>query len=145
MDVDGDEGFINMDVDFVDEEFFKKFKKKDKKKKKDKNKEYFFFFLFEDEENQFFIFEKVYVFKEVVDFYNVFVYEDIIQDMLICFKYILLVFVFFGFMFVEILLVIDDEFNKLVIMKGIVLYKKGGIGIQGKGLGKWVRELKDKL
>ncbi|OWZ60901.1 hypothetical protein AYX15_06854, partial [Cryptococcus neoformans] len=145
MDVDGDEGPINMDADFVDEEPSKKSKKKDKKKKKNKNKEHSPSPLPEDEENQLSIPEKAHALKEAVDSYNALAHEDIIEDMPTRFKYTPSAPASFGLTPVEILLATDDELNKLVTMKGIAPYKKGGIGIQGKGLGKRVRELKDKL
>lgn len=144
MDVDGDEGPINMDADFVDEEPSKKSKKKDKKKK-NKNKEHSPSPLPEDEENQLSIPEKAHALKEAVDSYNALAHEDIIEDMPTRFKYTPSAPASFGLTPVEILLATDDELNKLVTMKGIAPYRKGGIGIQGKGLGKRVRELKDKL
>lgn len=144
MDVDEDEGPINMDADFIDEEPSKKSKKKDKKKK-NKNKEHSPSPLPEDEENQLSIPEKAHALKEAVESYNALAHEDIIEDMPTRFKYTPSAPASFGLTPVEILLATDDELNKLVTMKGIAPYRKGGIGIQGKGLGKRVRELKDKL
>ncbi|EAL19062.1 hypothetical protein CNBH1640 [Cryptococcus deneoformans B-3501A] len=144
MDVDEDEGPINMDADFIDEEPSKKSKKKDKKKK-NKNKERSPSPLSEDEENQLSIPEKAHALKEAVESYNALAHEDIIEDMPTRFKYTPSAPASFGLTPVEILLATDDELNKLVTMKGIAPYRKGGIGIQGKGLGKRVRELKDKL
>lgn len=143
MDIDEDEGPINMDADFMDEEPSKKSKKKDKKK--NKNKERSPTPLPEDEENQLSIPEKAHALKQAVESYNALAHEDIIDDMLTRFKYTPSAPASFGLTPVEILLATDDELNKLVTMKGIAPYRKGGIGMQGKGLGKRVRELKDKL
>ncbi|KIR34208.1 protein KRI1 [Cryptococcus deuterogattii MMRL2647] len=143
MDIEEDEGPINMDADFMAEEPSKKSKKKDKKK--NKNQERSPSPLPEDEENQLSIPEKAHALKQAVESYNALAHEDIIDDMPTRFKYTPSAPASFGLTPVEILLATDDELNKLVTMKGIAPYRKGGIGMQGKGLGKRVRELKDKL
>ncbi|KIR53381.1 protein KRI1 [Cryptococcus gattii Ru294] len=142
MDIDEDEGPVNMDADFMDEKPSKKSKKKDKK---NKNKGRSPSLLPEDEENQLSIPEKAHALKQAVESYNALAHEDIIDDMPTRFKYTPSAPASFGLTPVEILLATDDELNKLVTMKGIAPYRKGGIGMQGKGLGKRVRELKDKL
>ncbi|KIR81491.1 protein KRI1 [Cryptococcus gattii E566] len=143
MDIDEDEGPVNMDADFMDEKPSKKSKKKDKKKNKNKGRSPSL--LPEDEENQLSIPEKAHALKQAVESYNALAHEDIIDDMPTRFKYTPSAPASFGLTPVEILLATDDELNKLVTMKGIAPYRKGGIGMQGKGLGKRVRELKDKL
>lgn len=143
MDIDEDEGPVNMDADFMDEKPSKKSKKKDKKKNKNKGPSPSL--LPEDEENQLSIPEKAHALKQAVESYNALAHEDIIDDMPTRFKYTPSAPASFGLTPVEILLATDDELNKLVTMKGIAPYRKRGIGMQGKGLGKRVRELKDKL
>lgn len=45
----------------------------------------------------------------------------------------------------EILMATDEELNQLLSVKHIAPYRKGGLGMQGKGYGKRIREFKDGL
>ena len=51
----------------------------------------------------------------------------------------------FGLTAAEILMATDEELNTLMSVKHIAPYRKGGLGIQGKGLGKRVKDLKSSL
>ncbi|ODN99162.1 hypothetical protein I350_07320 [Cryptococcus amylolentus CBS 6273] len=148
MDVDYDnDGPINMDADFLDEEpTSKKSKKKSRKDKQSKHRnpspspepE-------EERDKNMSIAEKAQALKEAAESYNALAYEDFIGDMPTRFKYTQAPSASFGLTPAEILLATDDELNQIVGMKSIAPYKKGGIGMAGKGLGQRVRQLKEQL
>ncbi|WVQ84513.1 hypothetical protein IAT38_006667 [Cryptococcus sp. DSM 104549] len=147
MDVD-DEGPINMDADFLELEPSPKKSKKSKKDKKGKGKAKDT--GPEDDEDPadtgLSIPEKAAALKATVDSYNALAHEDIIAGSIPTrFKYTPSAPASFGLTPAEILLATDEELNKLVSVRSIAPYKKGGVGLQGKGLGKRVRELKETL
>ncbi|WWC95448.1 hypothetical protein V866_002312 [Kwoniella sp. B9012] len=149
MDIDGeygqeDEGPINMDADFIDEEPSKKKRKKDKKKNKQKER------AIEEpsieDQPSMTLKDKAQAVKEVMEEYKALDHEDIIGgDLPTKFKYTKSAPVSFGLTPVEILLATDEELNKVLSVKTIAPYRKGGIGHQGKGLGQRVRQLKEDL
>ncbi|WVW86838.1 hypothetical protein I302_108893 [Kwoniella bestiolae CBS 10118] len=138
-----DDGPINMDADFIDEEPSKKKRKRDKKKnKKERNVEEP---EIEDQQSMT-LKDKAQAVKEVMEEYKALDHEDIIGgDLPTKFKYTKSAPVSFGLTPVEILLATDEELNKVLSVKSIAPYRKGGIGHQGKGLGQRVRELKEDL
>ncbi|WVO18487.1 hypothetical protein L204_106204 [Cryptococcus depauperatus] len=136
-----DEGPINMDADFPSDEPKSKKSKKDKKTSKARLRSLSPIL----QDSSLSISERAVRLKETVASYNALSHEDIIGDMPTRFKYTTAAPASFGLSPAEILLATDEELNQLVSMKTIAPYRKGGIGIQGKGLGKRVRELKDRL
>jgi hypothetical protein len=51
----------------------------------------------------------------------------------------------FGLSAAEILMATDEELNAIMSVKHIAPYRRGGLGVQGKGLGKRVKDLKTSL
>ncbi|WWD04222.1 hypothetical protein V865_002290 [Kwoniella europaea PYCC6329] len=149
MDIDGeygeeDEGPINMDADFIDEEPSKKKRKKDKKKNKQKERDVEEPSI--EDQSSLTLKDKAQAVKEVMEEYKALDHEDIIGgDLPTKFKYTKSAPVSFGLTPVEILLATDEELNKVLSVKTIAPYRKGGIGHQGKGLGQRVRQLKEDL
>ncbi|WRT69784.1 uncharacterized protein IL334_006775 [Kwoniella shivajii] len=140
-DQDEDDGPINMDADFVEEEPTKKKRKKDKKKK---NRAVSPEIATPDDSNLT-VADKAKAVKEAMEEYRALDHEDIIGDLPTKFKYTQAAPTSFGLTPVEILLATDEELNKVLSVKSIAPYKKGGIGMQGRGLGARVRELKDEV
>ncbi|OCF34319.1 hypothetical protein I316_03833 [Kwoniella heveanensis BCC8398] len=145
-----DEGPINMDADFIDEEPSKKKRKKNKKDKK-KNKleaeleSQAQAQLASEESAGLTVADKAKAVKEAMEEYRALDHEDMIGDLPTRFKYTQTAPTAYGLSPVEILLATDEELNKIFSVKTIAPYRKGGIGMQGKGLGKRVRELKEDL
>ncbi|WWC73610.1 uncharacterized protein I206_107582 [Kwoniella pini CBS 10737] len=137
-----DEGPINMDADFIGEEPTKKKRKKDKKTK---GKAVDVEIEDEPEEIGLTVADKAKKVKEAMEEYKALDHEDMIGDLPTKFKYTHSAPVSFGLTPVEILLATDEELNKVLSVKSIAPYKKGGIGLQGRGLGNRVRELKEDL
>ncbi|KAK8849750.1 hypothetical protein IAR55_005085 [Kwoniella newhampshirensis] len=148
MDVDqsydqmDEDGPINMDADFVDDE---PSKKKRKRSKKDKHRAPSPEFDIVPEEAELSVADKAKKVKEAMDEYRALDHEDMIGDLPTKFRYTKALPTSFGLSPVEILLATDEELNKVVGVKSIAPYRKGGIGMAGMGLGKRVRELKDEL
>ncbi|WVQ74342.1 hypothetical protein IAR50_003941 [Cryptococcus sp. DSM 104548] len=150
MDVDvdyEDDGPVNMDADFIDlDPSSTKSKKKSKKDKKSKRREITPSPEPENEDGkELSIAEKAQALKEAAESYNALAHEDFIGDMPTKFKYTQAPSASFGLTPAEILLATDEELNQIVGMKSIAPYKKGGIGMAGKGLGQRVRQLKEQL
>ncbi|WWC65922.1 uncharacterized protein I303_108544 [Kwoniella dejecticola CBS 10117] len=137
-----EEGPINMDADFIDEEPSKKKRKKDKKKK---GKALEVETEIDPKVNGLTVADKAKKVKEAMEEYKALDHEDMIGDMPTKFKYTHSAPVSFGLTPAEILLATDEELNKVLNVKSIAPYRKGGIGMQGRGLGSRVRELKEDL
>ena len=71
--------------------------------------------------------------------------EDMIGDLRTRFKYTKSAPVSFGLTPAEILMASDAELNEVVSVKMLAPYRRGGLGIAGRGLGKRVRELKSRV
>ncbi|WVQ95967.1 hypothetical protein IAU59_003066 [Kwoniella sp. CBS 9459] len=142
------EGPINMDADFIDEEPSKKKRKrskKDKQKSKDVKLEPDVEALIAQDSSALTVADKAKAVKEAMEEYRALDHEDMIGDLPTRFKYTQTAPTAYGLSPVEILLATDEELNKIFSVKTIAPYRKGGIGMQGKGLGKRVRELKEDL
>ncbi|WVR07983.1 hypothetical protein IAU60_005026 [Kwoniella sp. DSM 27419] len=138
-----EDGPINMDADFMDEQPSKKKRKRDKKDKKRAA-------AVEPDiplpnEQGMSVADKAQAVKDAMEEYRALDHEDMIGDLPTKFKYTQTAPTAFGLSPVEILLATDEELNKVLGVKSIAPYRKGGIGMVGKGLGKRVRELKDDL
>ncbi|WVF68419.1 hypothetical protein IAT40_003184 [Kwoniella sp. CBS 6097] len=143
-----DEGPINMDADFIDEEPTKKKRKKnkkDKQKSKDVKLEPDVEAQIAEDSAGLTVADKAKAVKEAMEEYRALDHEDMIGDLATRFKYTQTAPTAYGLSPVEILLATDEELNKIFSVKTIAPYRKGGIGMQGKGLGKRVRELKEDL
>lgn len=127
------DGPIDMDADFIglDEPKASKKSKKNKKKK-------------EEEEPQS-LAERAERLKSAADTMRSLDYEDEVGGLKTRFKYTKTVPETFGLTPTEILLATDAELNALVSIKHMQPYRRGGIGIAGRGLGKRVRDLKATL
>nr|XP_031858396.1 uncharacterized protein CI109_006159 [Kwoniella shandongensis]KAA5525468.1 hypothetical protein CI109_006159 [Kwoniella shandongensis] len=135
-----DEGPINMDADFIDAEPSKK-----KQRKRNKHRAPTPDVQLPSEEADLTVADKAKKVKEAMEEYRALDHEDMIGDLPTKFKYTKAPPTSFGLSPVEILLATDEELNKVVGVKSIAPYKKGGIGMAGMGLGKRVRDLKDEL
>ncbi|WWC92889.1 uncharacterized protein L201_007851 [Kwoniella dendrophila CBS 6074] len=146
-DEDDQDGRINMDADFVDEEPSKKKRKRDKKNKKNKNKvNDVEMDIREDVDKGSSIMEKAKQVKKVMEEYKELEFEDIIGEIKTKFKYHKSQPISYGLTATEILLSTDEELNKIFSVKNLAPYKKNNnLGIQGKGLSQRIKELKDDL
>ncbi|ORY34649.1 KRI1-like family C-terminal-domain-containing protein [Naematelia encephala] len=134
-----DDGPINMDADFVEEEPVKKKRRKDKKgKHRSKDED-------EEEDADLTVAERAEKVKQAMEEYKSLDHEDKIGDLATRFKYTQTAPASFGLTPAEILLATDAELNAIATVKHLATYRHGGIGMAGKGLGKRVRELKAQL
>lgn len=139
---DEDEGPINMDADFIDEPAPKKLSKKEKKAAKKAKKSA----TEEDEvDEKLSVAERAARVKAAADSLRSLDHEDSIGDLKTRFKYVKSAPSTFGLTPAEILLATDAELNELVSVKALAPYRRGGLGRAGYGLGRRVRDLKDRL
>ena len=114
-----DDGPINMDADFMDDEPAPKKKLS--------------------------VAERAARVKAAADSLRSLDHEDSIGDLKTRFKYVKSAPSTFGLTPAEILLATDAELNELVSVKALAPYRRGGLGRAGYGLGRRVRDLKARL
>lgn len=127
---------IDMDADFISVDEPKKGKKgkKDKKDKKRKAEEI--------DEEPIPLAERAEKLKAAADTIRSLDHEDEVGGIKTRFKYTKTAPESFGLTAAEILLATDAELNSIVSIKQLQPYRRGGIGLAGRGLGKRVRDLK---
>ncbi|KAL1412555.1 Kinetochore protein Spc24 [Vanrija albida] len=141
-DVEDDDLPINMDADFEAESAVSKTKaRRDKKKgKKGKGKED----AAEDTEGLS-VAEKAAKVKAAMNEYRELDHEDEVGGIKTRFKYTKSAPVSYGLTPAEILMATDEELNALISVKHYAPYRRGGLGLQGRGFGRRLRDLKDRV
>lgn len=149
-----DDGPINMDADFMDDEPAPKKKLSKKEKKKAKKAAAAAAAAAagaggaageEEDDEKLSVAERAARVKAAADSLRSLDHEDSIGDLKTRFKYVKSAPSTFGLTPAEILLATDAELNELVSVKALAPYRRGGLGRAGYGLGRRVRDLKARL
>lgn len=137
-----DDAPIDMDADFIGLEDVPKKSKKDKKKdKKRRDAEA----AVAEDDAKLSVTERAAKVKAAAGELQALHGEDQIGDLRTRFKYTKSAPVSFGLSAAEILMATDAELNGIVGVKMLAPYRRGGLGIAGRGLGKRIRDFKGRV